>query len=95
MRLLQHTQWRPGGISRLPQLAASLCGPSVSGVLEDGRLGEHSDGLRVEELDQARAVLGDGLEVRLRTWEARSDALVPSRAVWRPGWGGRVWVAGC
>ena len=87
--LLQHTQWRPGGISRLPPCAASVCGASVRGVLEDGRLGEHADGLRVELLDQARAVLGDGLEVRLRTWEARSDALVPSRAVGRPGCGGR------
>ena len=89
-------------------MAASVCGPSVCGVLEDGRLREHSDGLRVEELDQARAVLGDGLEVRLRTWEARSGALVSSRAVWRQVWrqgcAGRgveagveagVWVAGC
>ena len=64
-------------------MAASVCGPSVCGVLEDGRLREHSNGLRVEELDQARAVLGDGLEVQLRTWEARSGALVSSRAVLR------------
>ena len=79
-------------------MAASVCGPSVCGVLEDGRLREHSNGLRVEELDQARAVLGDGLEVRLRTWEARSGALVSSRAVLRGVQAGvwrQVWRQAC